>query len=305
MEKIGDKTWLIDLEHLDYPKRIGCGVLEGESRVALVDPGPTTTLPELEQGLKTRGLSIDNIEALLLTHIHLDHAGASGTLVRRNPKIRVYVHERGARHMYSPEKLISSATRLYQENMERFWGEVAAVPKGNLEILHGGETIAVAGRKLEVVYTPGHASHHVSYFDQSTGIAYVGDATGERQYNNAYVMPATPPPDISLDQIEASLKKIEERKPVRLFLTHFGPSDNWEEHLAQYRERIAEWAKTVRVSVELGEDDAERMAEFIEGVIREMSFTIPKETLGHYLEVGSVKLCWLGLKRHWQKQQEA
>lgn len=305
MEKIADKTWLIDLEHLGYPQRIGCGVLEGEHGVALVDPGPTTTLPELRRGLQARGLDLKDVEALLLTHIHLDHAGASGTLVRENPKIQVYVHEKGAPHLLAPEKLIHSATRLYRDNMERFWGEFAPVPQGNLQVLKGGEKVVVAGRVLEVEYTPGHASHHVAYFDQTTGIAFVGDATGERQLGADYVMPATPPPDISLEAIEDSLRKIEARKPAQLFLTHFGPAGDLGAHLEQYRQRLAEWAKTVRESVAQGGDDSTREAAFIEKVADELRAAIPAESVGHYLEVGSLKLCWLGLKRYWRKRLEA
>lgn len=304
MEKIAENSWLIDLAHLGFPQRIACGVLEGPNGVALVDPGPTTCLPALEQGLQTRGLSLDNVEALLLTHIHLDHAGASGTLVRRNPKIQVYVHEKGAPHLLAPEKLIRSATRLYGEKMERLWGEFAPAPEENQKVLSGGETIEVAGRKLEVVYTPGHAAHHIAYFDQSTGVAFVGDATGERQYNNAFVMPATPPPDISLEQLEASLKKIEERKPERLFLTHFGPSDDWGAHLEQYRRRLADWSSIVRRSVEQGGDDTGRKQAFIDAAYKLMCETIPVESARHYLEVGSLELCWLGLRRFWQKQLE-
>ena len=305
MEKIADKTWLIDLEHLGYPQRIGCGVLEGPNGVALVDPGPTATLPELRRGLQTRGLGFGDIEALLLTHIHLDHAGATGTLVRENPGIQVYVHEKGAPHMISPEKLVRSATRLYQENMERFWGEFAEVPEERLRILTGGETIEAAGRRLEVEYTPGHAIHHVSFFDDSTGIAYVGDATGERLMNTEYVMPATPPPDISLDQIEDSLRKIEARKPGRIFLTHFGPSGELGEHLEQYRRRLSEWSRTVRRSVEAGGDESARETAFIENVASELRAAIPAESVGHYLEVGSLRLCWLGLHRYWRKLLEA
>ena len=304
MDRIAEKTWLVDLEHLGYPRRIGCGVLEGNNGVALVDPGPTTTLPQLEKGLESRGQTIDDIEALLLTHIHLDHAGASGVLVRRNPKIQVYVHEKGAGHLAEPEKLIRSATRLYGENMERFWGEFAPVPRGNMKVLTGNESVYAGSRQLDVVYTPGHAVHHVAYFDQKTGVGFVGDAAGEREYNNSFVMPATPPPDISLDHLEESLQKIEERKPERLFLTHFGPSDNWAPHLAQYRERLAEWSQTVRAAVEKGETGGEREA-FVKRVADEMRPSLTKESVGHYLEVGSLTLCWLGLERYWRKRLEA
>ena len=303
MDRIAEKTWLIDLEHLGYVQRIGCGVLEGNNGVALVDPGPTVTVPQLERGLEARGLGIEDIEAILLTHIHLDHAGATGVLVRRNPKIQVYVHDKGAGHMADPEKLVRSATRLYQDNMERFWGEFAPVPRGNIKVLIGNESVYAGGRQLDVVYTPGHAVHHVAYFDTKTGIGFVGDATGERQPNGPYVMPATPPPDISLELIEESLKKIAERKPARLFLTHFGISDDWAQHIEMYRERIAEWSQFVRAAVEKGETESQR-AVFADKVSAEMEAAVPRESFGHYGEVGSIHLCWMGLERYWRKRLE-
>ena len=158
-----------DLQFLGRPGIIATAILRGPTGVALVDPGPSTTIDTLKAALAERGTSVGEIRQLLLTHIHLDHAGATGTLVRENPDIEVLVHERGAPHMAKPVRLIASATQLYGEaEMARLWGEFLPVPESNLRALKGGETITAAGRELAVAYTPGHASHHVSYFDHAT-----------------------------------------------------------------------------------------------------------------------------------------
>ena len=157
-----------------------------------------------------------DVTALLLTHIHLDHAGATGSLVRENPALRVYVHERGAPHLVDPSKLLASASLLYGDAMERLWGEVSPVPASALTVLKGGERIEEGGRQLEVAYTPGHASHHVSYFNADTGIAFVGDTGGIKIVENGYVLPPTPPPDINLEAWDESLRTIEAWRPDTL-----------------------------------------------------------------------------------------
>ena len=213
-----------DLQFLGRPGIIATAVLRGPAGVALVDPGPSTTIDTLKAALAERGTSVGEIRQLLLTHIHLDHAGATGTLVRENPDIEVLVHERGAPHMANPVRLIASATQLYGEaHMARLWGEFLPVPESNLRALTGGETITAAGRELEVAYTPGHASHHVSYFDHATRVAFVGDTAGIRRGTSTYVMPPTPPPDIDLDAWIESEARILAWDPDVLFLTHFGP----------------------------------------------------------------------------------
>src|SRR5262249_39730544 len=150
-------------------------------------------------GLERAGISIADVRTLLLTHIHLDHAGATGTLIRENPSLRVYVHEKGAPHMADPAKLIASATRLWGNDMDRLWGEMRPVPAECMTIVRGGERIVAGGRDFDVAYTPGHASHHVSYFSRDTGIAFVGDTAGVRLQAGQYILPPTPPPDIDLE----------------------------------------------------------------------------------------------------------
>src|SRR5262249_4956888 len=160
------------------------------------------------------------------------HAGATGTLVRERPDIRVYVHEKGAPHMAKPEKLLASATRLYGNAMGRLWGEVIPGPPATMEVLQGGERIGLGTSNFDVEYPAGHASHHVRYFDRESGIAFVGDTAGVRLMHGGFVMPPTPPPDVDLEAWQHSLVLIDKWRPETLFLTHFGPSSPVGHHLS-------------------------------------------------------------------------
>ena len=213
----------VDLDFLGIPEIIATAIIHGPSGVTLIDPGPSTTIGNLRAALGRKGIRVGDVRQILLTHIHLDHAGAVGTLVRENPAIEVFVHERGARHLIDPVKLLSSATRLYGADMERLWGEFLPVPGDRVRALQGEETIIAGGRELNVAYTPGHASHHVSYFDPSSRIAFVGDVAGIRRGERLCVMPPTPPPDIDLEAWSRSEDRILSWVPDTLFLTHFGP----------------------------------------------------------------------------------
>ena len=168
----------IDLQFRGSPRVIATALLDGPGGLTLIDPGPTSCLPALEAGLRGRGLTLRDVRTLLLTHIHLDHAGATGTILERVPNIRVYVHERGAPHMIDPAKLLASATRLHGDRMEALWGAFQPVPASQITALAGGERLDMGGTSIRVAYTPGHAKHHVSYLDERSGMAYVGDTGG-------------------------------------------------------------------------------------------------------------------------------
>src|SRR5436190_3184061 len=183
---------------------IATALVESDGHHAIVDPGPGSTLNTLRHELRAHGVSVSDLDAILLTHIHLDHAGASGALVRENPRVVVYVHKLGAPHMVDPSKLLASAARLWPDNLGELFGEAVPVPESNLQILEGRETITLGSRKIEVAYTPGHAAHHVSYFEDVEGVAFVGDTTGIGIEGQSYVMPATPPPDIDLPLWDSS-----------------------------------------------------------------------------------------------------
>jgi glyoxylase-like metal-dependent hydrolase (beta-lactamase superfamily II) len=235
----------IDLLHGGAPRTIGVYLLETDEGPALFDCGPSSCLPALEDGLRERGLALEELRHLLLSHIHLDHAGAAGSLVRRNPALQVHVSEVGAPHLVDPSRLERSARRLYGETFDGLWGELAPVPEANVHV--AGERVL----GLECFATPGHASHHVCYFDGAT--LYAGDAAGVRIEPAATVLPPTPPPDVDLEAWERTLGELERRAPERLALIHFGHATDLERHLAELRERLATWAE--RVERGAGEDE--------------------------------------------------
>jgi glyoxylase-like metal-dependent hydrolase (beta-lactamase superfamily II) len=305
VENIAPKTTLLDVEYLGNPKVIAACLIEGEGSVALVDPGPTSALPTLRKKLDQLGLGVAGLDTILLTHIHLDHAGATGTLVRENPRIRVYVHERGAPHMVNPSRLLESAQRLYGAEMDRLWGEFLPVPLANITALGGGERLNIGGRELEVAYTPGHASHHVTYFDTATGLAFIGDTSGIRIANAPIILPITPPPDIDLEAWARSWELIRARRPERLFLTHFGVADGVGEHLETLREQLEEWSVAVRDSLKNGEDDAERAARFAQQVTEKLKRRISERDAQRYAKGAALELCWYGLARYWRKRGAA
>jgi glyoxylase-like metal-dependent hydrolase (beta-lactamase superfamily II) len=217
----------IDVLHRGREKVIACFEVDG----ILVDPGPQSceqTLLAALDGARPR--------ALLLTHIHFDHAGATGALVRRWPDLDVYVHERGAPHMANPDKLVASAARLYggEEGLRATWGEIVPVPEERLKILSGGETVL----GFEVAYTPGHASHHVCYLHPPSGTAFVGDMAGVRIPPSDLTVAPTPPPDIDVEAWERSLDTIAAWQPRTLALTHFGTSDDPPAQLSAVRDSL-------------------------------------------------------------------
>ena len=267
---------LLDVRHLGRERVIGCWEIDG----VLIDPGPTSSMDNLIEALGG-----DRPRALLLTHIHLDHAGASGALVRRWPELPVYVHERGARHLADPTKLLASAERLYGDQLERLWGEVAPVPEQNLRALSGGEEML----GFRVAYTPGHASHHVSYLHPPTGRAFVGDTAAVRIPPSDFVLPPTPPPDIDLDLWEDSIDRILDWEPDSLGLTHFGEITEPEPHLEHVRARLHEQAE---LAAELSVDEFERR------IREQVAERADQETAAAMLQAAPPEQQWAGLNRH-------
>jgi glyoxylase-like metal-dependent hydrolase (beta-lactamase superfamily II) len=275
---------LIDTLHLGRPHVIGCWQV-GE---ALVDPGPESSLETLLEALGE-----ERPRALLLTHIHLDHAAATGALVRRWPDLEVYVHERGAPHLIDPSKLLASAERLYGDAMETLWGEIVPVPEANVKPLAGGETVL----GMRVAYTPGHASHHVCYLDEESGTAFVGDVAAVSIPGVELVVPPTPPPDIDVETWEDSLAIVAGWAPERLALTHFGAiEDDPAAHLALVRERLREEAQLAR---ELSEQDYE--ARHREHVAAAAS---TPEAAAELIQSVPPQYQWRGLDRYWRKRAE-
>jgi glyoxylase-like metal-dependent hydrolase (beta-lactamase superfamily II) len=271
---------LIDVQHLGRPRVIGCWEADG----ILIDPGPSSSMETLLEALGGEGP-----RALLLTHIHLDHAGAAGSLVRRWPELPVYVHERGAPHLVDPAKLLASAERLYGGEMERLWGEVAPVPEANVHALAGGEEVL----GFEVAYTPGHASHHVSYLHLDSGRAFVGDTAAVRILPSEFILPPTPPPDIDLELWEESIETILAWSPASLGLTHFGEVPDPDAHMARVRERLREQASLA----------GELSAEEFEWRLRDRIEATGPNSAAALLQAVPPDQQWLGLDRYLRRRQ--
>jgi glyoxylase-like metal-dependent hydrolase (beta-lactamase superfamily II) len=274
---------LIDVMHLGRPHVIGAWLV-GD---VVVDPGPTSCLDALLSGLQG-----ERPHALLLTHIHLDHAGASGSLVERWPDLEVYVHERGARHMISPDRLLESARQLYGDDMDRLWGDMRPVPEECVRVLKGGESLFDG--EFEVAYTPGHASHHVSFLHDGT--AFVGDVGGARIAGARLTIPPTPPPDIDLEKWHASIELIRAWKPRRLVMTHFGEGDDADAQLAELSARLDDWAGRAR---------EQEMEEFVAAVRGEIAEHVDSDTAAAYEQAAPPEQLYAGLDRYWRKRAEA
>jgi glyoxylase-like metal-dependent hydrolase (beta-lactamase superfamily II) len=273
---------VIDVHHLGRPHVIGCWEVDG----ALVDPGAQSSMDTLLEALGE-----ERPRALLLTHIHLDHAAATGALVRRWPDLKVYVHERGAPHLIDPSKLLASAERLYGDDMQRLWGEIVPVPEENVKPLSGGETAL----GMRVAYTPGHASHHVCYFHEDSGTAFTGDVAAVRILPSNLILPPTPPPDIDVEAWEDSIGIVEAWKPERLALTHFGAVEDPLPHLARVRERLREEAALAR---DLPEADYEKRHR------ERVAANADPEVAEQLLQALPPEYQWRGLDRYWRKREE-
>jgi glyoxylase-like metal-dependent hydrolase (beta-lactamase superfamily II) len=228
----------IDVRHLGTEHVIGSYLLDTDDGPAVFDCGPTTTLETLKAGLDERGVGLGEVRHLLLSHIHLDHSGAAGVIVREHPHVQVHVSAIGAPHLVDPSRLETSARRLYGDSFDRLWGELAPVPEANVHVV--GERVL----GLDCFPSPGHASHHVCYLD-ADGTMYAGDAAGVRIAPQPLVLPPTPPPDVDVAAWDATLDEIARREPARLALVHFGVVDDVTRHLESLRERLHAWADLV------------------------------------------------------------
>jgi glyoxylase-like metal-dependent hydrolase (beta-lactamase superfamily II) len=275
-------TRAIDVNHLGR-ERVICAY---ETAGLIVDPGPTSSVDTLLDNLE------EEPQALLLTHIHLDHAGAAGVLCRKFPQLKVYVHERGARHLADPSRLLASAERLYGDQMDYLWGEFAPVPEERIVALQGGERIEGG---FQVEYTPGHASHHVSYFDEVTGDAFVGDVCGVRLPPHEYVIPPTPPPDIDVELWLRSIDIVASHRPRALCLTHFGRFEDVGPHLERLREELTLRTEKARTL------DPEGFNEWSEAEVRH---AVDADTAASLFQASVPDQMGAGLRRYWDKRAE-
>ena len=274
----------LDLLHLGRERVIGVYLLETPEGPALFDCGPSTCVPALKQALRERGLELQDVLHLLLSHIHLDHAGAAGVLVREHPELQVHVSPIGAPHLVDPTRLEQSARRLYGDEFDTLWGELAPVPQANVR--ETGDRVL----GFDCFPSPGHASHHVCYLDRN-GTLYAGDAAGVRIQPSGFVLPPTPPPEFDLVAWESTLDELERRSPARLALIHFGVADDPREHLAELRQRLRAWTALV------GEGASEE--EFEAAAIGELGEDAPG-----YVQAMPPWQSYAGLRRYWDKQRK-
>lgn len=272
----------IDVLHLGRDRVICAFEVDG----LIVDPGPASCVDTLLDRLGPV-----EPRALLLTHVHLDHAGAAGVLCRRYPDLTVYVHERGARHLIDPTKLVESAGRVWGDDMWELWGEVAPVPEERLRVLEGGETV----EGFRVAYTPGHASHHVAYLHDDSGDAYVGDVAGVRLPPYEHTIAPTPPPDIDVEAWLDSLHTVASWNPQSLCLTHFGPVTDVADQLHRVRHALNESADSARLDGEEG---------FIAKLESSLAEATDPATVEAFEQAAPPDQLYQGLSRYWRKKAE-
>jgi glyoxylase-like metal-dependent hydrolase (beta-lactamase superfamily II) len=271
----------IDVHHLGNPLVICCFELDD----VIVDPGPESAHRTLLEALDRPP------KRILLTHIHLDHAGATGALVRLWPEVEVWVHERGAPHLIDPARLTASATRLYGDDMARLWGEIVPVPEANVRVLAGGEAIG----PWRVEYTPGHAFHHVSYLHEPTGTAFVGDVGGVR-IGGGPTIPPTPPPDIDIERWHESLRAVAAWDPARLAITHFGTHEDAGAQIAAMHDGLDRWAALAL------ETDAESYAAAMVAEMSRGAGGSESDAMRAFLQAMPPETLWPGLHRYWSKE---
>jgi glyoxylase-like metal-dependent hydrolase (beta-lactamase superfamily II) len=274
----------MDLHHESLERVIGVYLVETEDGLALQDCGPSTCITALKTQLVERGLVLSDLRHVLLSHIHLDHAGAAGTLVREHPGLQVHVSEIGAPHLVDPSRLESSARRLYGDDFDRLWGELAAVPQENVHVVGS----SVLG--LECFPSPGHASHHVCYVD-GEGTLYAGDAAGVRILPDRHILPVAPPPEIDLEAWERTIDELELRAPDRLALIHFGVVDQPRDHLRRLRRQLRLWGQRVRQGM-----DEEAFVAAARADLEDDVGDAP-----YYERAAPFWQSYLGLRRYWNK----
>ena len=272
--------------HTGYPSTVGCYLVETGDGPALFDCGPAACIPALKAGLAERGLELRDVRHLLLSHIHLDHAGAAGSLVREHPSLQVHVSAVGAPHLSDPSRLEASARRLYGEAFDRLWGELVPVPAENVHLV--GEDVL----GLRCFPSPGHASHHVSMLHED-GTLFAGDSCGVRIAPARFVHAPTPPPDIDLEAWDRTITETERRQPVRLALTHFGVFEDVQEHLGRLRGTLHRWGERVAHGMD--------SPTFVAAARADCLASDPGQA-EVYDRCAPYDQCFLGLERYWRKR---
>ncbi len=300
IEHLADDLILIDVRYDNTPQAVGVFLLTGDPP-ALIETGPASTVETLLHGVRAAGVDPRSLKALAVTHIHLDHAGAAGALVRRFPHLDVYVHPLGAPHLIDPSRLLQSAGRLYGKEMDRLFGETVAVPRERVHILEDGAQVLLGSRRLTAIDTPGHARHHHVYHDEAAGDVFTGDAAGVALPGSRFVRPPTPPPEIDVPAWEVTVSRLRALRARRLLLTHFGAHTWVDELLTQLQHRLDEGVLLVQTALEDGLDE-EAIIERMRGVaLAEMSDQAGSDSPARFEVIMATRLSTLGLIRYVKK----
>jgi len=301
------KIEILDLDFMNTGQVVASFLLMDDdgTSAALVETGPTTCLDRLTAGLKEHGVSHEDVQQVFLTHIHLDHAGASGHLSELLPNATFYVHEVGYPHLADPSKLVKSATRIYGERMEELWGEARPVPEERIEILKDGEEAETAGGVLVAHDTPGHAYHHLAYLEPGSGALLTGDVAGIRLPGQSYVRPPTPPPEIDVDAWIQSINYIRQIDPVSLWPTHFGSYEDVGRHLGELEQRLQDWLLFVEGQMDDGVEREEISDQLkAKGDAEMLAEGADTKQSEHYDLAGSYSMLTDGLMRYVYRRRE-
>jgi glyoxylase-like metal-dependent hydrolase (beta-lactamase superfamily II) len=282
----------VDHRFQGTPGAIASYLVPGDE-LTMIEAGPASTTDTLLAGIRAAGFDPDAITRVVLTHIHLDHAGASGVLARRFPRARFFVHPKGAKHLIDPSRLVASAERIYGDRMTELWGEIVPVPEERVVVVGDGEMIG----GLRAVDTPGHAAHHYAYYDAETGTVYTGDVAGVRMTGARYVRPPTPPPELDLDAWAASVDRIRALRPRQLCLTHFGEYTDVDWHLHDLMARLGQWRDWIRA----GFDDGCDVATVGHALEQRERGALTPDLAERYERVGNYRMCVEGFARYFSK----
>ena len=299
-------VFLLDHHFRGSPGVIGSYLVTDGDALTLIETGPASTMETLLAGVRQAGFDPEQIERVVVTHIHLDHAGGAGALLRRLPHARLYVHPVGAPHMINPAKLMASATRIYGDLMGPLWGEMLPVPKDRLSVLGDHATLSTGGRTLHAYDTPGHANHHLALYDPETGSVFTGDVAAVRLDGTMHIRPPTPPPEFSPEKWHASIATLRTLAPRRLYLTHFGGYDDVAWHLDEVLARVWFWAGWVGGRLATGEDPV-ATTEALRGIEDVVLARVVGDAslVRRYEEAGNYRMSVDGIARWWRKRGEA
>lgn len=301
----------IDLQYLGIPQAIAAYVVVGDAGPVLIETGPASTLVQLVDGLAPIGLKPGDVRHALVTHIHLDHAGAAGHLARHGTMI--HVHEFGAKHLIDPSRLIDSATRIYGDQMDRLWGRIIPVPENQIVPVHDGDVIDVGDLRFTAIETPGHARHHHAFAIELDGqrVCFVGDIAGitvpgipEPPIGRFIAVP-TPPPEFDPQVWKLSIDRLQQMKFDLIYLTHFAARYNVSAHFERLKQLVDEHADFVRQAMEAGQPRAELLGRYIEWSRRgAMAEGVSEEDVSRYVSTNLLTMNVDGMIRHWMKTRE-